>query len=97
MERRLPQDQVQLGIKAKVQLWVGILGQARVVGKIPYTCNHLIVAQWIFGNGDLKITGGIFALQDFPHLSINHLITVSNLFSATLSIFGDLLLPSRFA
>ena len=44
-ERKLLQDQVQLGIGAKVQLQVGILGQASVVGKIPYTCNHLIVDQ----------------------------------------------------
>ena len=30
-ERRLLQDQVQLGIEVKVQLSVGILGYARVV------------------------------------------------------------------
>ena len=32
-ERRLLQDQVQLGIEVKVQLYVGISGKARVVVK----------------------------------------------------------------
>ena len=41
-ERKLLQDQVQLSIGAKVQLLVGI-GIAQGSGKIPYTCNYLIV------------------------------------------------------
>ena len=44
-KKKLLQDQIQLGIGAKVQLQIGILGQTRVVGKIPYTCNCLIVNQ----------------------------------------------------
>ena len=44
-KKKLLQDQIQLGIGAKVQLQIGILGQTRVVGKIPYTCNCLIVDQ----------------------------------------------------
>ena len=54
--RRLLQDQVQLGIGEKVQLQVGISGYVRVVGKIPYTYNCLIVDQWILRSGELKIT-----------------------------------------
>ena len=42
-ERRLLQDQVQLGIGAKVKLYVDISGYVRVVGKISYTCNYLII------------------------------------------------------
>ena len=72
-ERRLLQDQVQLGIEVKVQLQIGILGQARVVGKIPYTCNCLIVDQWILGSGDRKITQwGFFLSRGFSHSSTNH-------------------------
>ena len=33
--------QTQLGIEVRVQLQVGISGQAKEFGKIPYTCNHL--------------------------------------------------------
>ena len=95
MERRLLQDQVQLGIGAKVQLQVGISEQARVVGKIPYTCNRLIVDQWILGNGDLKITRWGFCLaRGFPHLSTNHCV---NLISIAFSLFSNLLAPPRFA
>ena len=93
-ERRLLQDQVQLGIGVKVQLQVGISGQAKVVGKNLYTCNHLIFYQWILGSGDLKMTQWSFFLARFP---ICQKITMFNLFSIALSIFGDLLVPSRFA
>ena len=71
-ERRLLQDQVQLGIGAKVQLQVAISGQAWVVGKIPYTCNCLIVDQQILGSGDLKITQQGFCLAWFA-LFVNKL------------------------
>ena len=67
----------------------------KVVGKIPYTCNRLIVDQWILGSGNLKITQWGFCLViDFPYLSTNHRV---NLISATFSLIGDLLVPSRFA
>ena len=94
-KRRLLQDQVQLDIGAKVQLQVGISEQARVVGKIPYTCNHLIFDQWILGSGDLKTTQYGFSLaRSFPHLSTNYRV---NLTSVAFSLIGDLLVPSRFA
>ena len=84
-----------IGYWSKVQLQVGISGQARVVGKIPYTCNHLIVDQWILGNGDLKITWQDFCLvRGFPHLSTNQHV---NLISIAFSLISDLLVPPKFA
>ena len=67
-ERRLLQDHVQLGIGAKVQMQVNILGQAGVVGKIPYICNRLIIDQWIFGSSDIKFIqwGFCLAREVFP-------------------------------
>ena len=56
----LLQDQVQLGIEVKVQLQIGISGQARVVGKIPYTCNQMIINQWILVT--LKSSDEVLAL-----------------------------------
>ena len=83
------------GIGVKVQLQAGISGQAKIIGKIPYTCNHLIVDQWILGSGDLKITQWGFCLgRDFPYLSTNYRV---NLISVAFSLFGDLLVPSRFS
>ena len=95
MERRLLQDQVQLCIGAKVQLQVGISRQAKVVGKIPYIYNCLIVDLWILGSGDLKNTRWGFLPQEV--FSICQQITLSNLFFTAFSIFGDLLMHSRFA
>ena len=44
-------------------------------GKIFYTCNSLIVNQWILGSGDLKFTRWKFFLaRGFPHSSTNHQI-----------------------
>ena len=68
--------------------YFGISLDGWIVGKIRYTCNRLIVDQWIFGSVTLKSLGGIFASQDFHHLSTNHCV---NLFSAAFSIFDDLL------
>ena len=94
-ERRQLQDQVQLDIGVKVQLQASISRQVRVVGKIPYTCNRLIVDKWILGSDDLKITWWDFCLtRGFPHLSTKHHI---NLISTAFSLIGDLLGPSRFA
>ena len=42
-ERRLLQDQVQLDIGAKVQLRLVFRDRPRIVGKILYTCNRLII------------------------------------------------------
>ena len=66
------QDQVELVIGVKVQLQVGVSGQTKVVGKIPYTCNRLIVDQWILESGDLKITWWDFChARGFLYLSTN--------------------------
>ena len=66
-EKRLLQDKVQLGIKAKVQLQVGISRQVKVVGKIPYTCNRLIINQWILNSSNPKINlWGICLTRFFP-------------------------------
>ena len=49
-------------------------------GKIPYTCNRLIIDQWILGSGDLKfIRWGFCFVKGFSHLSTNHRV---NLFFA---------------
>ena len=54
-ERRLLQDQVQgYWSEGSTVGWYFGIGQGS--GKILYTCNHLIVDQWILGSGDLKIT-----------------------------------------
>ena len=40
-------------------------------GKIPYTCNRLIVNWWIFESGDFKITRwGFYFVRGFPYLSM---------------------------
>ena len=52
-ERRLLQDQVQLGIGEKVQPYF-VIGQGS--DKIPHTCNRLIIDLWNLGSGDLKFT-----------------------------------------
>ena len=75
MKIRLLQDQVQLGNGTKVQLQVDISGYVRVVGKISYTCNRLIVDQWILESDDLKITWlGYCLAKGFSHLSTNYCI-----------------------
>ena len=71
-KKTLLQDQVQLGIETKVQLYVGISRQGKVVGKIPYTCNRLIVNQWILRSGDLKTIWWSFCLARFS-LFVNKL------------------------
>ena len=53
--------------------WYFGIAQGR--GKIPYSCNRLIVDQCILGSGNLKITRWGFCLKkDFPHLSTNHYV-----------------------
>ena len=77
-ERRLLQNQVQLGIGEKAQLYFGI-GQGS--DKILHTCNRLIIDLWNFGSGDLKFTREGFCLtRGFPYSLTNHRI---NLFFAT--------------
>ena len=79
--------------KGSTIVWYFRIGKSS--GKILYTCNRLIVDQWILGSGDLKITQWSFCLaRGFSHLSINHHI---NLISTTFSLLSDLLGPSRFA
>ena len=79
--------------KGSIVRWYFGVGQDS--DKIPYTCNCFIVDQWIFGSGDLKITQWGFCLATgFPHLSTNHRV---NLISIAFSLFGDFLVPSRFA
>ena len=70
--------------------WYFGIGQGS--GKILYTCNRLIVDQWILESGDLKITRlGFCIKRGFPHLSTNYHV---NLISAAFSLFGDLLVSS---
>ena len=84
-----------IGYCSEGSTYVGISGQARLVGKKTYTCNRLIVDQWILESGDLKITRlGFCIKRGFPHLSTNYHV---NLISAAFSLFGDLLVPSGFA
>ena len=64
----------------------------RVVGKIPYTYNCLIVDWWILGSGDLKITQQGFCLTRFSPF-----VNKSRCQIYFLCIFGDLLVPSQFA
>ena len=53
--------------------WYFGIGQGN--GKIPHTCNCLIIDQWIIGSGDLKFTWWGFCLaRGFP---ICQQITVS--------------------
>ena len=67
------QDQVELVIGVKVQLQVGVSGQTKIVGKIPYTCNRLIVDYWILESGGLIFSKWGFCLaRGFPYSSTNH-------------------------
>ena len=60
----------------------------------------ILVIAWLLISGFLGVVTlnsprGIFVLQEiFPHLSINHHV---NLIFAAFSLFGDLLVPPRFA
>ena len=54
-------------------------------GKIPHTCNLLIFLRVVILN---SLGGGFFLVRGFPHLSTDYHV---NLFSTTLSLFGDLL------
>ena len=55
--RRLLQDQVQLGIRAKVQVQLQVYFEiSQGSGKILFTCNRLIIDQWILENDNLKFT-----------------------------------------
>ena len=64
-------------------------------GKIPHTCNRLIIDQQILGSDGFKITQLSFCLtRNFPHLAINHHV---NLIFAAFSLIGDLLVSLRFA
>ena len=75
--------------KGSTVSWYFEIGQ--ISGKIPYTCNRLIIDQWILGSGDLKFTQWDFCLaKSFPHLSTNHRV---NLISIAFSLFGDFLVP----
>ena len=63
-------------------------------GKIPQTCNLLIIDQWILRSGDLKfIWWGFSIVRGFLYLSTNHRV---NLISTAFSVFGDLLVPPQF-
>ena len=73
--------------------WYFEIGQDS--GKIPYTCNYLIVDYQILRSDDLKITQQGFCLaRSFSHLSTNHYV---NLIFAAFNLIGDLLVFSRFA
>ena len=73
--------------------WYIGIGQGS--GKIPHTCNCLIIDQWILRSSDLEFTWQGFCLErDFPHLSTNPRV---NLIFAAFSLFNDLLVPLRFA
>ena len=79
--------------KGSTVSWYFEIGQGS--DKIPYTCNHLIIDEWILKSNDLKFTWWGFCLANgFPHLSTNYRI---NLISAAFILFGDLLVSPRFA
>ena len=51
--------------KSSIVSWYFGIGQDN--GKIPHTCNHLIIDQWILRSSDLKFTQGVFTLlKVFP-------------------------------
>ena len=69
-------------------------------GKILYTCNHLFLINGFLGVITWNSLGGIFFFfffffaRGFPHLSTNKCVYF---IFAALSLFGDLLVPPRFA
>ena len=72
--------------------WYFEIGQSS--DKIPHTCNHLIIDEWILGSGDLKFTWWGFCLTNgFSHLSTNHRV---NLIFVAFGLFDDLLVSPRF-